>query len=56
MEYNADDVDADRDPEIAGGGAADEDKDLETVLWANCDVRRIELVTERNNDGSGQEG
>jgi homeobox protein cut-like len=48
LEYNADDVDADRDPEIAGGAAGDEDKDLETVLVGKLRRAESELVTERN--------
>jgi homeobox protein cut-like len=47
LEYNADDVDADRDPEIAGGG--DEEKDLETVLVGKLRRAESELVTERNS-------
>jgi homeobox protein cut-like len=46
LEYNADDVDADRDPEIAGG-AGDEEKDLETVLVGKLRRAESELVTER---------
>jgi homeobox protein cut-like len=48
LEYNADDVDADRDPEIAGG-AGDEEKDLETVLVGKLRRAESELVTERTN-------
>lgn len=48
LEYNADDVDADRDPEIAGGGLGDEEKDLETVLVGKLRRAESELVTERN--------
>jgi homeobox protein cut-like len=46
LEYNADDVDADRDPEIAGG-AGDDEKDLETVLVGKLRRAESELVTER---------
>jgi homeobox protein cut-like len=50
LEYNADDVDADRDPEIAGGaGSGDEEKDLETVLVGKLRRAESELVTERTN-------
>lgn len=48
LEYNADDVDPDRDPEMTGGVLEDELKDLESVLVAK--LRRVEsdLVKERN--------
>lgn len=48
LEYNAEDVDADRDPEIAGGTEG-EDKDLETVLVSKLRRAETELITERNN-------
>jgi homeobox protein cut-like len=48
LEYNADDVDTERDPEIAGGNAGDEDdKDLESVLVAKLRRAESDLVTER---------
>lgn len=47
LEYNADDVDADRDPEIAGGSEG-EDKDLETVLVSKLRRAETELIAERN--------
>jgi homeobox protein cut-like len=42
LEYNADDVDADLDPEIAG-----DEKDLESVLVSKLRRAESELVTER---------
>jgi homeobox protein cut-like len=47
LEYNADDVDTDRDPEIVGGGTEDE-KDLEAVLVAKLRRSEKELISERN--------
>lgn len=48
LEYNADDVDPDRDPEMTGSVQDEEMKDLESVLVAK--LRRVEsdLVKERN--------
>lgn len=43
LEYNADDVDADLDPEIAG-----DEKDLESVLVSKLRRAESELVAERN--------
>lgn len=48
LEYNADDVDTDRDPEIARG-ADDGEKDLEAVLVAKLRRAESELVSERNS-------
>lgn len=48
LEYNADDVDAERDPEMTGGAQEDELKDLETVLVAKLRRVESELVKERN--------
>ena len=48
LEYNADDVDHERDPEIAGGGPDDE-KDLESVLVGKLRRAESELVTERTS-------
>ena len=47
LEYNADDVDTDRDPEIARG--TDDEKDLEEVLVAKLRRAESELVSERNS-------
>ena len=47
LEYNADDVDTDRDPEIARG--TDDEKDLEEVLVAKLRKAESELVSERNS-------
>lgn len=47
LEYNADDVDTDRDPEIVGGGT--DEKDLEAVLVAKLRRAEKELISERNN-------
>ena len=44
LEYNADDVDADRDPEIAGGS---DEKDLEAVLVSKLRRAETDLVKER---------
>lgn len=48
LEYNADDVDAERDPEIVGGGAEGE-MDLEAVLVAKLRRAEKELISERNS-------
>jgi homeobox protein cut-like len=48
LEYNADDVDTELDPEIAGGSNADE-KDLESVLVAKLRKAESDLVMERNS-------
>ena len=45
LEYNADDVDADRDPEITSGGP--DDKDLEAVLVSKLRRAETDLVRER---------
>jgi homeobox protein cut-like len=47
LEYNADDVDLDRDPEIAGQHKEDE-QDLEAVLVAKLRKAEKELISERN--------
>ena len=47
LEYNADDIDADRDPEMTGVHE-DEMKDLESVLVAKLRRVESELVRERN--------
>lgn len=47
LEYNADDIDADRDPEMTGGNE-DEEKNLESVLVAKLRRTESELVKERN--------
>lgn len=47
LEYNAHDVDADRDPEMTGF-AEDEEKDFESVLVAKLRRVESELVRERN--------
>jgi homeobox protein cut-like len=47
LEYNADDIDADRDPEMTGGNE-DEEKNLESVLVAKLRRTESELVRERN--------
>lgn len=47
LEYNADDVDPDRDPEMTGGHKT-EFKDLESVLVAKLRRVESELVKERN--------
>lgn len=49
LEYNADDVDPDRDPEMTGGVHDDELKDLESVLVAKLRRVESELVKERNH-------
>ena len=49
LEYNADDVDTDRDPEIARG-TDDGEKDLEAVLIAKLRRAESELVSERNSN------
>lgn len=46
LEYNADEFETDRDPEIAGGN---EEKDLESVLVAKLRRAESELVTERTS-------
>jgi homeobox protein cut-like len=48
LEYNADDVDTELDPEIAGGSSCDE-KDLESVLVAKLRKSECDLVMERNS-------
>lgn len=48
LEYNADDVDTDLDPEIARG-TDDGEKDLEAVLVAKLRRAESELVSERNS-------
>jgi homeobox protein cut-like len=48
LEYNAHDVDAERDPEMTGGVQEDEMKDLESVLVAKLRRVESELVRERN--------
>lgn len=49
LEYNADDVDGERDPEMTTGGARDdEEPDLETVLVGKLRRVESELVRERN--------
>jgi len=48
LEYNADDVDPDRDPEMTGGVHDEEISDLESVLVAKLRRVESELVKERN--------
>jgi len=47
LEYNADDVDTDRDPEVARG--TDDEQDLEAVLVAKLRRAENDLVSERNS-------